>query len=456
MESTNGTLASVDGLRGVAAFFVVIHHSSLLWFDWDLHSGWNGTIAGNNKWFFQLPIIRLPLSGPPQVAIFFAVSGYALSYKPLKLARQRRYAEAGTALSSSIFRRHSRLYMPAVAVSFVTAIASFLGCFTTWEAVPVAQSYRNPPKLDTLWDQLFDYARIMVAWANPIKDPLPNWYDDNTWTLSVEFRCSMVLFTWLVASTRLSSKVRILFTLVLAWYVEWILVNWALFLFLGGMVICDVHFEIEGLSPPREDDLPYSFVENASFDTSTWTGALAGMMARVAKKIWCKEGYLRKIIGLASFIFALYIISTPEIVQGRSDSVGYRVLAKIMPDRAPGMDGDDELLIPVAALWLLCTVDGVNFLQVLFTNRFSQYLGRISYSLYLVHGPLLWSLGAFLGNMIVPLVGKNTPGLYVLGVALTAAVWWPIAICIADLINRLVDTKSVALGRWVYNKLEQS
>lgn len=53
-------------------------------------------------------------------------------------------------------------------------------------------------------------------------------------------------------------------------------------------------------------------------------------------------------------------------------------------------------VVSIAAVVLVFTVDQVHFLQGLFTNRYSLYMGRISIPLYLVHGPLLWtSMGAF-------------------------------------------------------------
>lgn len=61
-------------------------------------------------WFIRLPIIRILISGPALVAIFFVVSGYAISHKALKLSHKGRYADVGISLFSSVFRRHTRLF----------------------------------------------------------------------------------------------------------------------------------------------------------------------------------------------------------------------------------------------------------------------------------------------------------------------------------------------------------
>lgn len=380
--------------------------------------------------------------------IFFAISGYALSYKPIKLARQGRFAEVGTALSSSIFRRHSRLFMPAAAVSFLTAIATWLGCFQTYDLAPVAMPSRDPPRFDTLWDQLLHYAWSEVAFTNPIFKGDNNLYDDNLWTLPFEFQCSMVVLIWLVAFTRMPNKMRIMFSVALAWYVEWILIDWALFLFLSGMIVCDVHFEIEKLSSPSGNEM--STIYDETTDVPMWARVRRGIVCRVTNKVFPKQGHLRKSIGLASFIFAIYILSMPELDQGGATSFGYTTMASLIPERF-----GNDLLVPIAAVWLMFTVDQVNFLQILFTNRFSQYMGRISYPLYLVHGPLLWTWGAFLGKKCVSFIGQDTDGQYVLGIALAASLWWPVVIYVADFTNRFVDIKCVAFIKWAYDKLEK-
>lgn len=88
-----------------------MHHASLMSFSWAVHDGWAPEpMRHQTGWFIRLPIIRLLISGPPQVYIFFVVSGYAISHKALKLVHQGRAADAGTSLFSSIFRRHPRLF----------------------------------------------------------------------------------------------------------------------------------------------------------------------------------------------------------------------------------------------------------------------------------------------------------------------------------------------------------
>jgi hypothetical protein len=68
----------LDGLRGVAAFFVVLHHFLLDWFPSLVYSYGS---SPDNRYLFQLPFIRIIYSGGGMVSTFFVISGYVLSRK---------------------------------------------------------------------------------------------------------------------------------------------------------------------------------------------------------------------------------------------------------------------------------------------------------------------------------------------------------------------------------------
>ncbi|ROV94991.1 hypothetical protein VMCG_08294 [Cytospora schulzeri] len=378
-----------NGLRGVAAFLVVFHHSSLLWFSWEIHSGW---VPGQPLWLVQLPIIRLFISGPPQVAIFFVVSGYAISHKPLKLARQGRFDEVGSTLASSFFRRHPRLFMPAVVVTFASAVITQLGWFAHEGFPGVAAPTREPPHAGNLWVQLLHVAWTEVAVTDPVGQEhvqggvgrrILNPYDANLWTLPIEFNSSMVVFMFLAAFSRVHNRVRMVFAFALICYFQCIFVYWALFLFLGGMLICDLHFELEQWRS-RAAERPLS---DETTVAPMWDQAGQGWASRALRKVTGSR-FPGQIPGLAFFVLALWLLSMPEMGRSAHEAAGFATIASLVPAKF-----GDDLVVPIGAVLLVFVVDRATHLHVLFTNPFSQYLGRISYSLYMVHGPLLWTLG---------------------------------------------------------------
>jgi hypothetical protein len=115
--------AWLDGLRGVASLCVVFHHTIIHEYPRAL-KGWNGT---TQNMFIQLPWVRLFLAGHPMVAIFFVVSGFSLSYGPLKRIRANDFSGLASSLSSSVLRRPFRLYLPCIPVTFVTMLTVYFG-----------------------------------------------------------------------------------------------------------------------------------------------------------------------------------------------------------------------------------------------------------------------------------------------------------------------------------------
>lgn len=92
-----------------------------------------------------------------------------------------------------------------------------------------------------------------------------------------------------------------------------------------------------------------------------------------------------------------------------------------------------------------------NAIRCLFDNPVSVYLGKLSYALYLVHGPVVHMLGFWLVPWFWSLTGKETQFQKELGfmgafVVVTALVIWS-----ADLFWRGVDNRCVALARWLEN-----
>lgn len=107
--------AYLDGMRGLAALVVFFCHYFYQAFI--IAEGWGS--EETNYHFLKLPFFRLWYQGPPAVCLFFVISGYALSYRPLKFVRSRAVGDFSTTISSLVFRRAIRLYLP-------TAISTFM------------------------------------------------------------------------------------------------------------------------------------------------------------------------------------------------------------------------------------------------------------------------------------------------------------------------------------------
>ena len=117
--------AYLDGIRGTAAFCVFMVH--YLFSPYNTDVGWGSD--GKFYSFWRLPVIRLAYQGSFAVALFFVISGYALSYKPLRLLRANKMLDGYQALASTLFRRWSRLFLPTVASTFMVFLLIRFGAY---------------------------------------------------------------------------------------------------------------------------------------------------------------------------------------------------------------------------------------------------------------------------------------------------------------------------------------
>lgn len=115
----------LDGIRGLAALFVFFCH--FFYQPFNIAEGW-GT-GENNYHLLKLPFIRLFYQGAPAVCVFFVISGYALSYRPLKFVRSRSPADFSNAISSLVFRRGIRLFLPTATSMFIIVILLRIGVY---------------------------------------------------------------------------------------------------------------------------------------------------------------------------------------------------------------------------------------------------------------------------------------------------------------------------------------
>lgn len=428
---------------------------SLIWFPWSIHNGWTSF----RDPLIRFPIIRLAISGLPNVMVFFVISGYALSHKPLRLLRQDRRAEAYDALASSTFRRHPRLFLPAVLLCLPCILAAYAGVYGDGARMPgAAVPTQNPPRCATPWQQVRDFAAAAARLCDPFSGGAIGWaYNNALWTLPVEFRGSLVVFGLLLALARVRSAARLSLVLLVAIYCL-CFAHWAEFLFVGGMLVADLQFA----TAETGEDWGLGLGLGLGLVLPEGHGAGSKRPRRIRAIVAVALRWWRRVLGcralqhaasLLSFLGALYVLGMPKLDRGGADTPGYRALAALIPERWRTAGSPDHFWPAIAAVWLVWTIGHAPFLQRALTCRFAQYLGRISYPLYLVHLPMLHSFGFRMGKAFLGLTGSDTEVRYLVGVAMAAAVVWVMVVWVADLGWRFVDVKVVGFAAWGYGRL---
>jgi hypothetical protein len=98
------------------------------------------------------------------VAIFFIMSGYVCSIKPLKLSRAGKADEVRKVIGSSIFRRILRLGFPAMAATTISWTLDRLGAFNLARSLPgfCWLNFFSPPEFPDFFSALRELFRSFV------------------------------------------------------------------------------------------------------------------------------------------------------------------------------------------------------------------------------------------------------------------------------------------------------
>ncbi|KAF5025208.1 hypothetical protein F66182_2674 [Fusarium sp. NRRL 66182] len=419
--------AYLDGMRGVAALVVLFCH--FFYQAFVIAKGWG--CDGDHYNILKLPILRLWFQGPPAVCLFFVISGYALSYRPLKLIRSRSTQDFSTTMSSLVFRRGIRLYLPTAISTLMIVCFIRLGIYEWTREFALDRTYmRNvrephPARLTTTYAQLVDWARDMFKFVHVF-----GWkthggstnYDQHLWTIPVEFRCSLYLFLTLMATARLRTHCRFI-TVAGTMLFTYRNSRWEFLMFLCGMVLAEVDL-IRGahISPPA---LP---VEEKT---------------QPARRRWYQT-----VFWTAFSVVALYFMSQPD--QGGDRTPGWVYLTSLIPKWWTA-EKYRYWQCTGAVMFVLAVSRSASWQRV-FNSPYVQYLGKISYALYLMHGPAIHTIGYLFEKWAYSLTGTEghqfTAGFILSSFFVIPTVfWW------ADIFWRAVDIPTVKFAKWWENKL---
>lgn len=435
-------IAALDGLRGWACLLVFNFHF-LFTYTWKVAVGWG--FNNENFYYYQLPIIHVLVSGHIMVAIFFVISGYVLSYKPLKLIRSGAWEDTFVTMTSSTFRRGLRLYIPSIIGILLVLIAVRLGAYNYSQKVLFeghtirGTNEQHPPiMVRSLSKQLWDWYATIARLMDPFDWALYyNNYNPHLWTIPVEFRSSIVLFLTILATSRVKTAVRISLVATLVWFCMRY-GRWDMVLFLCGMLMAESDL-IQGLweAPPASSS-------EGNKEKRTWNSLANGTSPRSKGRF----GLLSSKRWIALFLLGLYLGSTPNT--GYKFTPFFMWTWHITPKTYPEPHRFPQT---IGALMIVYSINHSKDIQKLFTNRLSQYLGKISFAFYIVHGPILHSLGYSLMPSIWRITGKETDFQYCLGFFVGWIICLPISLWAGDLFWRMVDVPSVHLSRWIESKV---
>lgn len=465
----------LDGLRGLAALLVVLHHYTPD-FTVSLHEHGFGE-AGNYWHLTSLPIVRLIWSGGnAAVAIFFILSGFALSIAPLQRMRKEGRpagAEVRRGILGALIRRPARLYAPAIAITVLQAVLMHIPglCVLNPNIPPVPAA------------NLVAEMKSVVAsknFYNPLRDhevEMNGSYNVALWTLPVElngsllvYGMSLLLSLGMVAGPGVRAPTALAISLFLGGLLVLQMTRfWSITCFLWGIMLAVLdtwpigdylRTAVRNLLRRRrtirlEDVLPL-------FAEKTMKPRMSSFHD-VTQKFVAKTPHCCLLIGL-------YILSIPGYPDHRycADTPGYMWLNGLTPQPYDNDLRFHRYWTTIGALPVVYAVLRIRWLQTLFKTRTLLFLGRVSFALYLIHIPLksiiLERVKALLGGYTnAPLIGSfwdhywnvsdvGPPGLsprYLLSMGVIL----PCTLLVAYVATIVIDEPVVRMGKYITGKL---
>ncbi|EFW22375.1 conserved hypothetical protein [Coccidioides posadasii str. Silveira] len=421
--------AYLDGVRGLAALGVVVLHMVLGFFPNSSYA-YNGTPGRDS--IFQMPFVRLLYTGQP--TIFFLISGYVLSISTIKKCRNQAWGPLQLDLSSKIFRRMFRLYIPSIIATFIPMFMVSFGLFpdvAKFNDEMPHHTFNMAAREPTFFRQFWLWCKTIPPlfwpfdWEN-FSQNSP--YAYQLWTIPVEYRCSMILFLLHIGLSRCRSKTRLVINGIFSLYFL-ALDKWDVFLFVAGAFIAEVDIIREEAS---EAQLPKSETGETKLPSAP----------RKYPNQWLLVG---------GVILGLWILSVPAADIWNAWT--FAILETWAPKNYKGIFRFWDAVGTVILVW---SMTGLPSFQRFFTRRIFLYLGNISFSLYLTHTIAL----KFLLYPIMPwlylIFGYSTPFQYGLSFAIGGFLTVMLSFWIADVFQRHIEEPSARFTKWIDTKCSAS
>jgi peptidoglycan/LPS O-acetylase OafA/YrhL len=374
----HGRYDYLDGLRGLAAVQVLLGHCVLAFFP------------------AYVATLGFVVDGDFAVLLFFVMSGFVLAFS---------FERAPHALAANAIGRVIRLGLPLAAAA--TAAFAAISLLPNWyqQAAELAHSTWLAKKhLGSLLQAAADSTALslltgssnttLFGFLSPYLPPIEASADGPTWSLHVEFWGSMLVLLLVLSRARSAAH----YYLAAAASVVLIGGN-ALILFVLG------HAAALLIRSPA----------GAALVSKRVPLAIAGIVALVAGTYLAGHGEIRGMYTLQRIAMVASVVRTYSWFQWHKELAAVLIFAAVL------------MLAP---------------LQSVLRTQPLQWLGKMSFSVYLLHVPILMTIGALAYVSSWKLGAAAAGGIAVLSVCVATAL-------LAMLFERLIDRPAIKLSRAV-------
>ncbi|MDU0329916.1 acyltransferase [Paenibacillus sp. 3LSP] len=385
-----GKLLYLDGIRGLAAFVVVISHYIQVFYPAALNGNPQQAHWKWDTWYGHSPI-NLFYNGQFAVCMFFVLSGYVLS---VKIFEKRLDSETfHHSLQSSAIRRYVRLAVPAAVSVMLVYLAIITNSVhlqaiwgTTWTDMK-----KNYYELDTNL-----YTVIKAAVFDPFFRFQAHPYNPVLWTMSYELLGSYLIFGFIALFGRAKKR------WIVYGILSVVLIQTYFVAFLWGMLLADL--------------LKYKWIQGKTIKVSV---LLMG-------------------IYLGSAPYTSLTDNMYEPIEVWTNLINLWIQFHIDPRR---------LAHTLGAAMILFVLLRSALLQRVFEWKPFVYLGQVSFSLYLIHFTFLNTFSAFLFSKVIGNLSYN------MAFALTFLVSMVPMFILSHYYAKYIDQGAIKLARMVEKKM---
>lgn len=379
-------LIYLEGIRGIAALFVVFSHFFQIFFPALLES--KKELSHNN---YDLYLSNYPINmfynGTFAVCLFFVLSGYVLSIKYHEYKRMEIIFE-------SIIKRYFRLMFPVLA-SLLIAYTFLLLNLYNFDAIKNL-TYSTMPNLyshDIGFKEVIKLALVGVFLKGY------SLYNPVLWTMKYELIGSYLIFCLLPIIIFISNKYIKLIIIFILFAIVYLFMGLYFIAFLSGLILCHLQ-------------------KNRNF---------------IFKK-------RNKLLLFSLLLLGIYFGSYPYT---NTKGTMYEYLDIIKPYENPLV-----FYRVIGSILILYVLLNSKRLQNIFSSKFFENLGRLSFSIYLTHFIVLCSFTSFIFLKLY-----NFTHNYNLSSFLALILSLPILYVISELMYFTFDKQSIKWSSLIYIKL---
>lgn len=379
------SLIHLEGLRGIAAIMVILSHFVVGFYP-ALYNGNTGEMHTGQKLESTIydTPLNLPYAGNFAVCIFFVISGFVLSNKFFKTQNKKTIIEMA-------IMRYFRLLLP---VLFSIVLAYVLLKSSLFFNIEVGEITHSTWWLSTFYNFSANFIEMLKQGFFGVFFKNETSYNSLLWTITYEIYGSFIIFATLYIFG--NSKIRHVVYIILII----LLIDTYYSAFIYGLLLSDIY--------------------NKNYNPTGY---------------WKLKSYVIPILLIVGLLIGAY----PPVTPSTTSIYNYIKLPNL---------NSMILYHNIGALMVTTSILISTRLKKIFSIKTLTYIGRISFSTYIIHLIIICSLSSYIFLTLSKFLSYNTNFIITFTISITTI------LTSAHLIHKFIDHPGIKFSKLLYSKIE--